>query len=331
MRTERPLKIVAMGTYLPEVVPSSSLEASLGIPAGWSEKYSGVRSRHHVTHESNGIMGARAAENALEKAQMTLTDIDMLISASGSYDYPIPNQASVIKRELKGGLEQDFPAIDIDCTCLSFVTALDFASRLLEADGLKTILIVSSEMASKGLNESNWETATLFGDAAAAAVVSYDPDSNSSCIKAVQKTHSEGVYDAMIEGGGCVNYIKDHPYDQEMHSFKMHGRKLLRMAKKQIPLFMRNFFHDLEMDLEDVDAIIPHQASRMGLHIFTSLYNFKENQVKSSLLMHGNCIAASIPLTLAQCIESGDIQRGQTCLLTGTSAGFSIGGILIKY
>lgn len=331
MITGKPIRIVSMGTYLPKKIMSSEIEDRYNIPRGWSEKYSGVSSRHHVTHESNGFMGARAAERALEKAKMTLKDIDLLISAGGSFDYIIPNQASSIKNEMKNGRDFHFPAIDLDSTCLSFVAALDFASRMLAKDSYRTIMIVSSEIASKGLNPDNWETTTLFGDAAAAAIVTLDENSESLYIKGDQKTYSEGTFYAMIEGGGLVNYVKENPYDQELYSFKMEGRKLLKMAKRIIPSYIESFFSDLPMKLEDSSIVISHSASKMGVHIFEQMYSFKPNQLKHSLKMKGNCIAASIPLTLAECIDNEEIKRGDTCFLIGTSAGFSIGSLLFKY
>lgn len=331
MITGKPIRILAMGTFLPAQVVSAEIERRHGIPLGWSEKYSGVHTRHHVKTESNGFMGARAAENALEKAKIGLDQIDMLISASGTYDYPIPNQASIIKHEMKDGAKYDFPAIDIDSTCLSFVAALDFAARILDGKSFKKILIVSSEIASKGLDSNNWETTTLFGDGAAAAIVQFDEQSDSLFIKGSQKTYSEGVYHTWIEGGGNAKFFSEFPYDHELHSFKMDGRKLLRLAKEKIPLFMTDFFHDLPIGIEELDVIIPHQASKLGMQIFSSLYSFDRNQVKSSLAHYGNCIAASIPLTFSDCIDSGEIKRGDLCFLSGTSAGFSIGGVLLKY
>lgn len=331
MITGKPIRIVATGTYLPTSISSAEIESRYGIPSGWSQKYSGVKTRHHATHESNGYMGARAAERALDKANLTLNDVDMLISAGGTYDYPLPNQASIIKSELKGGEKTDFPAIDVDSTCLSFVTALDLAAKLLDGVQMKTILIVSSEIASKGLNHNNWETTTLFGDGAAAAIVTYDSNSESLFIKGAQKTYSEGVYHALIKGGGNVKFFRDNPYDPDMYSFKMEGKKLLRLAKKKIPHFMNDFFQGLPTELEEVDAIIPHQSSKMGIHIFEKMYTLREGQVKKTLDKYGNCIAASIPLTLSDHIDSGDIKRGDLCFLSGTSAGFSIGGVLIKY
>ena len=199
---------------------------SLGIPLGWSARYSGVESRHKITDECNGVMGARAAENALAKAQMTLADIDMIISASASIDHLLPNQASLIKHEMKDGHNFDVPTIEIDSTCLSFVAALDISARILNGKDIKNILIVSSEVSSGFLDPNNWETSTLFGDAAAAAIVGYDEGGKSYYMKGSQKTYSDGTYLAIIEGGVVKKPIKYYPYDPVLHSFKMEGKKL---------------------------------------------------------------------------------------------------------
>ncbi len=320
-----------MGYYLPSKISSQEIEEEFCIPKGWSEKYSGVHVRHYATYESNGFMGARAAENALKKSDIEAHQIDLLISAGATYDFPLPNQASIIKHEMHEGKTYDFGCLDIDTTCLSFVSALEFAAGILDGVNYKNILIVSSEISSKGLNPNNWETLTLFGDGAAAAVIQYDENATSYFIKGMQKTYTDGVFDTIIRGGGNQYFFKDHPFDPELHSFHMNGRNLLRLAKTHIPEFMELFFDKLPLQIEDVNVIIPHQASKMGVQMFKSMFSFKDGQVKETLKDHGNCIAASIPITLAKTIEEGGITRGDFCLLAGTSAGFSIGASLIRY
>ena len=331
MKSEKKIKIVSMGKYLPKKVPSTDIEERYNIPSGWSEKYSGVKSRHQVTFEHNGYMGAKAADEALTNAKMKLDDMCLLISASGTYDYPIPNQASIIKQEMRDGHKSDVPAIDIDSTCLSFVSAFEYACRMLDGINYKNILIISSEISSKGLNPDNWETLTLFGDAAVATILSYDEKSNSTFIKAGLKTYSEGAELTIIKGGGNKNHFKENPYTDEMYTFNMQGKNLLRLARKKLPNFMDWFFNDIPYELKKIDAIIPHQASKTGMIIFENLYQLKKSQVKATLKEYGNCIAASIPLTLYNHIENGEIKRGDVCLLLGTSAGFSIGASLFKY
>ena len=331
MNQSKPIRIVGMGKYLPNLVTSQELEDKFNLPKGWSEKYSGVQQRHIASHECNGFMGAKAAEDALEDAGLKLSDLDMIISGSGTYDYPLPNQASIIKAKMKGGEKYHVPAIDIDSTCLSFVAAFDFASKLLDGKSYKNILIVSSEISSKGINPKNWETLTLFGDGAAAMVLSYDENQSSCYIKGGQRTYSEGVFDTIIEGGGNKYFFKDYAYNQELHSFKMNGRKLLKMAKHYIPDFMDWFYDDLPYTISTTDIIVPHQASKMGMSVFTKLYKLRPEQMTETLHKYGNCIAASIPLTFIDAVEKNEIKRGDICLLSGTSAGFSIGSVLLKY
>jgi 3-oxoacyl-[acyl-carrier-protein] synthase-3 len=331
MKFHKPIRIAGFGKYLPKQVLSCEIENKFGLPTGWSLKYSGVNARHHVTFESNGYMGARAIENAIENTGISLSEIDLIISAAATFDYPLPNRSSVIKSELHASHQLTIPTIDIDSTCLSFVSAFEYASTLLDGKQYKKIIIVSSEVSSLGLDPDNWETLTLFGDAAVAAILEYDENEESCFIKGGQRTYSEGVFDTMIKGGGNKFFFKDHPYNQKLHSFAMNGKNLLRLAKNKIPEFMDWFFQDLPVNITDIDAIIPHQASKFGISMFKSLYRFKEGQVKENIATNGNCIAASIPLTLYDSIESGTIKRGDTCLLCGTSAGFSIGGALLKY
>ncbi|GAB2625604.1 beta-ketoacyl-ACP synthase III [Emticicia sediminis] len=331
MMSGKPIKIVGLGKYIPQEISSADLEQKHGLPQGWSEKYSGVKSRHHITFESIGYMGAKAIEQALEKCQMELKDIDMLISASAGFDYPLPSQSSIIKSELKDGMSVNIPALDVDSSCLSFVSAFEIASSLLDGKKYKNIVIVSSEIASTGINPSNWETLTLFGDGAVAAILQFDPNTDSAYIKSTMQTYSEGVYDSTFKGGGMKLFFKDNPYDPEIHSFAMNGRKLLRLAKTHLPDFIDAFFEDLPIKMEETDAIIPHQASKLGVSILSSLYKVKENQVLGNLATYGNCIAASIPLVLHDAVESGAIKRGDICFIIGTAAGFSIGGLLLRF
>ena len=95
--------------------------------------------------------------------------------------------------------------------------------------------------------------------------------------------------------------------------------------------FTDEFFEDLDYTMEDVDVVIPHQTSKIGMALFKKMYNLDDDKVMSNLLNHGNCIAASIPLVLHQSIENKKIKRGDLCLLLGTSAGFSIGASLFRY
>jgi len=331
MSARNPVKIIGSGIYLPQSISSEIIEEKFGIPSGWAEKYSGVKSRHHVTFESNGYMAARAIEKALADSNLSIRDLDLIISAGATFDFPLPNQSSVVKNELEDKLLSSVGTIDVDTTCLSFISAFEISAKLLDGKQYKNIAIVSSEIASKGLNSKNFETLTLFGDGAAAFILSYDKSGESKFVKGGLRTYSEGVFHTVIRGGGNKYFFKDHPYDEDLHSFDMQGKKLLRLAKQKGPEFVKWFFEDLQIPMSEIEVVIPHQASKVGMGIFKNSLPFAKEKIKENIETHGNCIAASIPILLHQTICAGELRRGEYCMLVGTSAGFSIGGLVFKY
>jgi 3-oxoacyl-[acyl-carrier-protein] synthase-3 len=332
MNISRHLKIRASGKYLPDkCILSSELEEKLGLPRGWSLKYSGVRERRHVEEESNADLAVGALKQALQRAQLNLGDIDLVINASATFDYILPFQAAFILESFPLKKHQSIAAMDINSSCLSFISALEVANSLLQNEQYQRIAIVSAEVSSKGLNPDDAECMTLFGDGAAAFILEKGSSSDIEVCKSGIKTYPEGFHYSIIKGGGNKYFFKDYTYDPLLHSFSMQGKKLLRLVKRKIPEFFDSFFKDESFGINDVDILIPHQASKAGLTIFQSLYPDFKGLVYSHLETHGNCISASIPMCFHEVLEKGMIQKEQHCLLSGTAAGLAIGGLLLKF
>ncbi|MCP4440367.1 MAG: beta-ketoacyl-ACP synthase III [Aureispira sp.] len=328
----KPIKIVSMGQYLPvQKVDSASLEKELGLEEGWILKTNGVRSRHYVNAQETGAyMGAQALQKALNRANMQFEDLDLLIDASGSFDFPIPHNACLIPREL-GILNAGIPCWDVDSTCLGFVTALDMASYLLDGSRYSNVAIVNSEIASKSLNPKDPKSATLFVDAAIATIVSYcSTDEGKGVLAAGMETYSQGAHYTRVKGGG--NAL--HPNTKTTFSdftFAMEGKAVMRLGMQKILPFVEKLFSTVELEMSDIDCIIPHQASKMALDFAQKVFKWRSDQMVSILADYGNCISTSIPLALYTAIESGQLQRGDSCLLLGTAAGLSVGGLVFVY
>lgn len=325
-------RISGTGKYLPSrVITSAEMEDHLNLSPGWIERFSGVRERRFAGTESNADMGAAALNQALDNAQLGIGDINMLISASVTFDYILPYQAALILKKLSHEDQLHTPTLDIHSSCMSFLSGLDMAATLLDGKKYRHIAIVSSELASKGLNPDDREVYTLFGDGAAAAILSFGGEEGQGVVKSLSKTYTEGYYHSIIRGGGNAWHFKEHTYDPIMFSFTMEGLKLLKLAKKTLPPFFEALFSDSGYGIDDMDVIIPHQASKVGLELFRKLYPNINGAVFTNLETHGNCIAASIPMCLHDAIAQGVLKRGNSCLLVGTAAGFSIGGVLLVY
>ena len=330
MNTRR-IKIISTGMYLPKrKVTGLEVDQILGLTPGQSEQMTGIAERRYVTDETSSQMGAYALMDALERSGIQFTDLDAIISASGTQEQELPCTAALIQKALQRK-DHPLPCFDINATCLSFVTAYDLASSLLATSRFKKIAIVSTEVASCGLNPKQHEAYALFGDGAAAVIVGQpEAHETSAVLHAAMNTYSEGSDHCKLEGGGSKFHPSKKP-DPDRFLFAMDGRKVFKLVLETIPAFFANVLKDSKMSLDEIDLIIPHQASGSGMELVRRKLGIDKEKYMDILANHGNMIAASIPLALHYAIEQGRVKRGQKVMMLGTSAGMSIGSVIFEY
>ena len=331
MDVNLPLKIIGLGRYLPSrIVQSAELERTWALPAGWVERRNGVRERRWVTAETASFMAAEAAREALDEAGLRPDQLSLIINASGTAEQAIPDTGALIQRQLGLG-SSGIPAMSVHTTCLSCITALDVAGTFLTTGRYTTILIVSSDIASCGINPKEPESATLVGDAAAALVVTRSgPDDSAAIHHAHFKTYGDGASFTAIRGGGSARHPAKADHNSDDDLFRMDGPAVLRMVRSFDEAFLEELYAGLSKSLRDIDLVVPHQSSKVGL-LLLQRYGWPESKIMHTLEWLGNCVAASIPVTLYQAVRDGDLQRGQKFLLVGTGAGLSIGGLVMTY
>ncbi len=331
MEVNLPLKIIGLGRYLPKrIVPNSEVEALCGLTPGWIERRNGVRERRWVTDETSSFMSAEAAREALDEAKLKPNQLDLIINASGTGEQAIPDTGSLIQRQLGLGMS-GIPAMTVHNTCLSFISGMDVAANFLQNGRYKNILIASADVASCGINPKEPESATLVGDAAAAVVVTRsNPRDKSMIHHAHLKTYGEGAYLTAIMGGGSARHPRFANHNPEDDLFHMDGPAVLRMVRGFAGGFLEELYPGLSKSLVDIDIVVPHQASKVGL-LMLERFGWPRSKIMSTLETLGNCVAASIPATLYQAVRDGNIQRGKKVLIAGTGAGLSIGGLVLTF
>lgn len=328
---DRMVRILGTGMHLPSnEISAESLAKKIGVSKEWILKKSGVETRYFVENETTAYMGAQAAIQALKNANISLNEIDALVSAGGVMQQPIPCTAALIQQQL-GMQGSGIPSFDINSTCLGFVTALDLLSSMITCGRYKNILVVCSDIASTGLNWAHYESCTLFGDGAAAVILGPTPKGDSSKIHSAHtETYCEGVNLCRIEGGGSGLHPRNHILGiDNRFLFEMNGSEVFRLASKKILPFMDKLLQKLH--LSDINLVIPHQASMMAIRIIQKKLGLENDRIMNIVQNFGNVIAASLPMALHKAIQSQRLKRGDKCLLLGTSAGFSIGGIVFEY
>lgn len=318
-----PVKILGTGVYLPSrQICSEELEKQLGFAAGTFELTSGVNTRYFAEKETSSEMGMWAAKNALDAAQIKTSEIDAVVSVSGVPQQAIPSTAALIHKKL--GLKKAV-AFDINATCLSFLTGLFCMGNLIAQGVYKKVLLVSSDIASVGLNPKDPKTASLFGDGAAACILG--PSGTGGILASHFETLSEHAEDCECEGGGNRWTLKEN-VPQERLYFRMNGPRLFKAAMPPLLKMVRRLTRGFE---GAVDLFIPHQASPFALDLLQKKLRVEDRKFVHIVRDFGNMIAASIPFALHQAIETKRLQRGNKALLFGTAAGLSVGGVLLEY
>ncbi|GAC1358157.1 MAG: beta-ketoacyl-ACP synthase III [Ktedonobacteraceae bacterium] len=327
-----PVKIVGLGWYLPaRRVTNAQLEDRLGVPAARIERVTGVRERRYVTTETTLGMATAAAHMALEDARLRADALDAIICASSAPEQAIPCTAALLQRALAAP-DGASACFDLNATCLSFLFALQTAAHLVAAGAYRTVLLCSSEPASLSLDPAARESAALFGDAAAAVVITRSAPGDKSAIwHSLFETHSSGADFTRIVGGGTLHHPNNPTTTPEMNLFQMQGPEVFKQGLALIEPFVERFFAALDWKRAEVDAVVPHQASRHAIDVLTRRLGFRAGQVIDALALRGNCVSASIPLTLAEAVHAGTIQRGNRVLLLGTGAGLTLGALALTF
>ena len=281
-----------------------------------------------VENEETQLDLAEAAiQAALDNANLSVKDIDCLVSASAVGVQPIPCTAALIHERVAKGLS--IPAMDINTTCTSFISALSTMSYLIEAGEYHRVLIVSSEVGSLGLNPKQKESYELFGDGAAAFIFQAS-DKDKGVIASLQRTWSEGAHDTEIRGGLTSYQPKEYSEETKTNfMFDMKGKKILLLSARVIPEMFQEFQEKSGISKDAVNYIIPHQASR-ALPLVMDKLGVSKDKYLNIVSEYGNMVSVAVPFGLAYALDHGYVKEGDTIFLMGTAAGMTVNMLALK-
>jgi len=319
------VKVTGVGLYLPpKIETAEDIAPKIRKPVDWIIDKSGVSERR-VSEIDVDQMGAMAGKEALGDGGKP----DLIINASGVPKQTIPDTSTFYQREL--GFE-GIPSFSVHCTCLSFITALNTAGSLIHSGSYNRILIISSDRGTRGRNFDEPESASLLGDGAAAVVVEQSlANESSKLIYFDMKTLPSCANLTEVRGGGTNKHPQDPETTLSDNLFTMDGPAVYKIARKEVYRMMLKTMKTTGLKREDVDWVIPHQASGKAVDAYISTGGFAKEKVVSIISEFGNCVAASVPMAFATAVQDGRIKRGDLLLFIGTGAGLSAACALIKY
>ncbi len=326
------IRIVATAAYLPGApVSSEDVDRWAKLKQGTCEKRLGIRSRHFAGDMLTSEMAVQAARKALAAANWVADDLDLIVSASAVMEQWIPTQGILIQRQL-GLADKGTPVLDVNATCLSFLSALDVISYPLSVGRYRRVLVVSSEKPSQALDWEKLEVCGNFGDGAAAVLLEQDTSGESQILSALFEAWSEGARTCELRAGGTlIDVRRDFEAVRKGAVFQMDGIGAYKLAAKHFPKFIRKLMATANITLADVSAIVPHQASATALDHLRRLSRVPKDKIVDIYAEVGNQVSASMPVALHQAIEQGRLKRGDIALLVGTAAGITLGGMALRY
>ena len=321
-------RIVGIGSYVPhKVVSNHDLEQMVATSDEWIVERTGIRERHVAgAGEACSDLAVKAAERALKAAGVNAIDLDMILLATCTGDFPLPATACLIQHRL-GATRAG--ACDLSAACCGFVYALSVADAYVRT-GMRHVLIIGSEVMSAITDWTDRNTCILFGDGAGAAVIS-----TSEGDRGILSSHlrSDGALCALIAvpGGGSRLPPSEKVVAERMQYIKMKGNETFKVAVRTLEEIARETLAANHLRVEDLDLYVPHQANVRILKAVAERLGLPLEKVMLNLDRYGNTSAASIPIALDEAVQQGRIRDGSLVMLGAFGAGLTWASALIRW
>jgi 3-oxoacyl-[acyl-carrier-protein] synthase III len=305
--------IIGVGRYLPEkVVTNSDLEKIMDTSDEWIRTRTGIEERRISADDVNSSeMAYEAAMKALENANVSAEEIDMIVVATVTPDQPFPSIACMIQDKLGA---KKAAAMDVSAACSGFMYGIVTAKQFIESGSYKYVLVVGVEKLSRITNWDDRNTAVLFGDGAGAVVLG--PVSEGRGILA---------FELGADGSGGK-----HLY-QEKEFITMNGREVYKFAVRQMGESSVNVLEKAGLSKEDVDFLIPHQANIRIMESARQRLELPVEKMSKTIHKYGNTSSASIPISIVEEVEAGKIKDDDVIVLVGFGGGLTWGAIVLRW
>ena len=321
-------RITGTGSYVPaKILSNTDLEKMVATSDQWITERTGIRSRYVVgPGEACSDLAVKAAHRALEAAKLGAADLDMILLATCTGDYPLPATACLIQHQL-GATKA--AACDLSAACCGFVYALSMADAYVKT-GMRHVLVVGSEVMSAITDWTDRNTCILFGDGAGAAVVSASEGANG-----ILSTHlrSDGALWELIAvpGGGSRLPPCEKVVVEKLNCIKMKGNETFKVAVRTLEDIARETLAANKVTVADLDLYVPHQANVRILTAVADRLGLPLDKVMLNLDRYGNTSAASIPIALDEAVRQGRIKDGSLIMLGAFGAGLTWASALIRW
>lgn len=323
------VRIIGTGSYLPEkVLTNKDLEKIVDTTDEWIVSRTGIRQRRICSDkEAASDLGIRAAQRALEDANVKVENVDLVIVATITPDMLFPATACIIQSKL--GIK-DAAVFDLNAACTGFIYSLSTAQQFLESDTYKTALVIATETLSKITDWEDRNTCVLLGDGAGAAVLR-------------KEKGESGILSCYLDGNGQYGDLLNMPaggsrlpttlttVKKRLHYLKMRGNETFRIAIPEMASSAKRGLERAGLNKDDVDLLIPHQANIRIIKALARRLSIPLEKIFINIDRCANTSAATVAIALDEANRQGRIKTGDIIELVAFGAGFTWGSCVIRW
>lgn len=322
-------RVIGTGSYLPaKVLTNRELEQMVETNDEWIVSRTGMKERRIAApDEYTSSMGVAAANAALRDAGVMPADIDCILVATLTPDYVFPSTGCLIQTALGA---KNAVAFDVQAACSGYLYALSIAKAYIEAGMYRNILVIASEKLSSITNYKDRSTCILFGDGAAACVISREGSGLS--IESVNLGADGEQADLLIMPGGGSRYpASAETVAQEMHYIKMAGNEVFKHAVRRMEAACKDCLDLLGISEKDISWLIPHQANLRIIEAIAKRFeHLSSDRIFKTVQKYGNTSASSVGIALDELLKSCSVKNGENILLTAFGGGFTWGASVLQ-
>ncbi len=333
--------IAGVSKYLPESKLTNE-ELALDYPDWSVEKIfskTGISTRHIAKgSETVSDMAVSACESLFKSFDIDKSDIDFILLCTQSPDYLLPTTACIVQHKL--GLPTTCGALDFNLGCSGFVYGLSLAKGLIETGQAKNIILVTSEQYSKYIADGDKSVRTLFGDAAAATLISAKESATDLLGPFLFGTDGSGAENLIVPHGGSRFPISSESSLEQNDgsgnrrapkNLYMNGGEIFNFTLKKVPESVNAILEKANVKKEELDYIVFHQANKFMLEQLRRMCKFDKERFLTSYQNYGNTVSSTIPLGIADAVANNIFKAGDKILVVGFGVGYSWAGTIITW
>ncbi len=280
-------------------------------------------------------MGIKAAKVAIERAGIDKDDIDFIVFATLSPDMYFPGPGVQVQHALD---IKTVGALDVRNQCSGFIYAISIADQYIKTGMYKTVLVIGSELHSRGLDKTTRGrgVSVIFGDGAGAAILTREEDNSKGILSTHLHSQGEFAEELVLIAPGMgkrwVNdIIEDNDPNDESYFPHMNGQLVFKNAVVRFSEVIMEGLAKNNLQKETIDMLIPHQANLRISQFVQKKFGLRDDQVFNNIQKYGNTTAASIPIALTEAWEEGKIKEGDVVVLAAFGSGFTWGSVVIRW